>query len=583
MTVWITDSQDEQSLEELLRDADQIHIPIFQRRYVWKKRQFDELCDDIGILSEGIENSQFLGAIVSYERPRQRQVVGRLRSLAVVDGQQRLLTLYSFVMAIAEVLSQYSIEDASEVVQEFLLLPLRRGLVTNTRLVPAYADRNQFRALWDRLNSPGILQEAMSSNPPQPPSASGDTSGDLLKQYRRMIRYIRSEMPDDNKKRTDYLTSLLKLVTAKMTFVHLKLNDASSATKIFERLNFRGVKVGIVDLVRNEVFSRVSYDPGEAHRLFHDEWQPFESDFKEHAEGFFFPYCLIHDSNTKKSEIFNQVREVWREKQPLDIIKHMIPFQRPYMALVDEPIIEGSVAISNQVECMQRLGQPSAVYPFLMRLLLGFAQGDVSESVTLEMLQAVEVFLVRRGIIGFEPTGLHALFKGLWDDLEDLSSSEFAKHIKNKPTIQWPKDNEVIQAILVRPIAKTRICNFLLQEYDRSLPGDVVCDQPTVEHILPQSYDNDSYWGKLFSKEEHRSLKDTWANLLPLSTPLNCSIQKSKYSIKRERYLEESMYATPRRVARDYETWGPKTIRERGEKISKWVVERWKNPEILST
>ena len=41
MNDWITDSQDELSFDELIRDVDQIHIPIFQRSYVWKKREFD--------------------------------------------------------------------------------------------------------------------------------------------------------------------------------------------------------------------------------------------------------------------------------------------------------------------------------------------------------------------------------------------------------------------------------------------------------------------------------------------------------------------------------------------------------------
>ena len=50
MKIWITDSQDEQNLEDLLRDSDQIHIPIFQREYVWKQKEFDFLIHDIQLL-----------------------------------------------------------------------------------------------------------------------------------------------------------------------------------------------------------------------------------------------------------------------------------------------------------------------------------------------------------------------------------------------------------------------------------------------------------------------------------------------------------------------------------------------------
>ena len=79
MADWITDSQDEQSYEELFRDSDQVHIPIFQRSYIWKKREFDHLISDIEQIQENVDRTQFLGAIVAYERPRPRGIVGRLR------------------------------------------------------------------------------------------------------------------------------------------------------------------------------------------------------------------------------------------------------------------------------------------------------------------------------------------------------------------------------------------------------------------------------------------------------------------------------------------------------------------------
>ena len=579
MSEWITDSQDEQTLEELLRDADQIHIPIFQRSYVWKQKQFEELCQDIRLVREEIEDSQFLGAVVSYERPRQTEVVGRLRAIAVVDGQQRLLTLYIYVMAIVEVLAPLDDEDASEIVQEFLLLPSRRGLDVNTRVVPSYADRNQFRILWDRINSPNVLQRNLQRNPPRPPAPSGETTGDLEKQYKRMINHIRKFSPRGEDERIEYLRQLLGYVTRHMTFVHLKLNDASSATKIFERLNFRGVRVGIVDLVRNEIFSRVSDNPGEAHRLFHDVWEPFEAQFNGNSEGFFFPYCLIHNSNTKKSEIFIQLREIWNGLSPQEIVEHMKPFQSPYMAIESTSNVPESAVLSAQLLRFNRIKRPSVTYPFLMRLLNAFSLGEKSENECLSILKGVEIFLVRRSIVGFEPTGLHALFKSLWNELHDFSSRGFAAIVETKPTIQWPTENEVRNAVLARPLAKAKICKFLLREYDSSLPGDIVNEEPSIEHILPQSYNSSSPWAQAFNNEQHKKLKDTLANIIPLSIPLNSSLQASEFSVKRNRYAVESMFVTPRKLAEEYEEWTPESINDRALLLIDWILETWPNTE----
>jgi hypothetical protein len=578
MPDWITDSQDEQTLEEMLRDADQIHIPIFQRSYVWKQKQFDELCQDIRLLKDGVEESQFLGAIVTYERQRQHEVVGRLRALAIVDGQQRLLTLYIFVMAIVEALAPLDEEDAAEVVQEFLLLPSRRGLDTNTRVVPAYTDRSQFRVLWDRINTPRVLQEKLQNNPPRPPSPSGNGTGDLVTQYERILSYIRKSLPHESEEKISYLRELLGFVTRHLTFVHLQLKDASSATKIFERLNFRGVRVGIVDLVRNEVFSRVSDDPGEAIRLFHDLWQPFEDKFDGHSEGFFFPYCLIYNSNTKKSEIFNQLRAMWNDRTPEEIVAHMVPLQTPYMSIESTSIVPGSEAMSAQILRLRRLRRPSVTYPFLMRLLNAFDIGEKNEEETLSVLQGVETFLVRRAIVGYEPTGLHALFKGLWEELDEFTPAGLAAVVRGKPTIQWPTDGETQAAVLTRSLAKSKICGFLLQEYDRHLPGDVVTEEPSIEHVLPQSYDPNGPWAALFTREQHKNLKDTLANIIPLSVPLNSSLQASEFSAKRERYRSESMFVTPRNLAENYDEWTPETIAARAAVLAMWVLETWPNP-----
>ena len=124
-----------------------------------------------------------------------------------------------------------------------------------------------------------------------------------------------------------------EIVTRNFTFVHLKLNDASVAMKIFERLNFRGVRVGIEDLVRNEIFSRCEDEPREATNLFNHHWRPFIDKFNGSAEGFFFPYCLIHNSNITKSELFTELRKVWNGLSPMEIIDHMKPYQTPFLAI----------------------------------------------------------------------------------------------------------------------------------------------------------------------------------------------------------------------------------------------------------
>ncbi len=304
-------------------------------------------------------------------------------------------------------------------------------------------------------------------------------------------------------------------------------------------------------------------------------WRPFENDFEGRAEHFFFPYCLIHDSNTKKSELFSQLRETWNSFTPEKIVEHMTPYQAPFMSIDSKGEYIGHTEISLRLDRLVRLKRPSSTYPFVMALLHARKNENISDEQCLGMLDVLEAFLVRRAIVGFEPTGLHALFKGLWGELSNYSISEFKHFVSEKPTVQWPNDNELREAITTRSLAKTKICNYLLVEYDRSLPGDHPLSTPTIEHILPQSYETESRWAELFTKDQHKKLKDTWANLLPLSSPLNSSLQARPYSDKSQRYTNESMYITPRTVANQWEEWTVSSLEERRDALVNWAIERW--------
>lgn len=577
MKIWITDSQDEQNLEDLFRDADQIHIPIFQREYVWKQREFDFLIHDLQLIKDSVENSQFLGAIVAYERPRDNNIVGRLRSVDIVDGQQRLLTIYIFILAIAERIHFYDKESASEIIQEFLLLSQRRGLNVNTRIIPSFKDRSQFRALWDRINTPEHLQETLKDNPPVPPLPSGANTGSLTKQYARIISWLKKHTPAEPENAIDYLQETLSVITRKLTFVHLKLTDAVVATKIFERLNFRGVKVGVVDLVRNEIFSRISQDPEQSLNTYETEWRPFESQFENREEGFFFPYTLIHNSSVKKSELFSELRSIWKDLTPSEIINHMQPYQEAYLSIASGNPSYDSKKLNDQIKNLHAIRVPSATYPFIMNVLNEIKDGALELKKGIKLLRFLESFLVRRAILGYEPTGLHAVFKGVWNDIKlDPTVNALKEEISTRSTVQYPSNKEINEAVKSRPLYKAKITQYIIREFDKSIEGDTPIEDFTIEHIMPQTWIDGDDWSNIISKEEHKELKDTLANLIPLSGELNKNVQRDLYKKKKTRYLKESMFVTARQLAESWDDWNKDTILERAKLLSDWIIIRWK-------
>jgi hypothetical protein len=216
-----------------------------------------------------------------------------------------------------------------------------------------------------------------------------------------------------------------------------------------------------------------------------------------------------------------------------------------------------------------------------MKLIKSLEDGHAELKPCLAALDALESFLVRRAIVGIEPTGLLAMFRTAWATMDGKPSWEaFEDALKRRGTIEWPDDERVRASVLSRKIYKVGIRNYLLTEYDRSLGADVPTDKPWVEHVLPQSMTSD--WEKtssglpLFSKEQHEHLVDTWGNLVCLSDSMNMEVAQSTYPVKRKFFAESSMYGSARVLARDYEAWTPETILERSAAIGEWVVQRWK-------
>ena len=67
--------------------ADNYLIPVYQRNYAWRAEQIEQLISDIQDSVVGGQNDYFLGNLVVIKR-------GREDEFEVIDGQQRLTTLY---------------------------------------------------------------------------------------------------------------------------------------------------------------------------------------------------------------------------------------------------------------------------------------------------------------------------------------------------------------------------------------------------------------------------------------------------------------------------------------------------------
>jgi uncharacterized protein with ParB-like and HNH nuclease domain len=573
----LTNSSDETSLANLLSGDLIFTVPYFQRPYKWKPDRLQRLQDDILKLVDETDDNHFLGAVIIHGRrtnPSDPDVY------EIIDGQQRVTTVFLYLCATVKTLCRHEeFDEAAGLFLKYLVINRNTSLVANVKLQSSKDDRHFLnRVIKDLLNDPSFASK-LGQFKFSPLPAIESQKGRLWNNYRAALRFLNEQANAEGIVRVKQIYSAL---LEQVSVVQIDVFDPVNGPKIFDSLNSRQEPMTTGDLVRNEIFSRVAdHKPEEVETLDQEYWQPFYNKFKvddqSYFDDYFFPFGLIKNQNLKKSDVYSHLRELWKnQNDPSLIISDLSKYQDAFLDLKNCSNTQHHT--KKVAAAVRRVAEitPSSTYPFLMRLLNGIKNLEVSEQDGIEVLELIESFLVRRALCGHEPTGLHAVYKRLWEDCGGKpTAANVETAIRSHKTVTWPTSKDVQGCILVRPFYGSAVTSFVLKEWNAALGGDLPKDIPWIEHVLPDTLSDP--WKESFTPEQHSEMKDRLANLIPLSQPMNQELSNSAYAIKQPKYLEDSMFKATREFAKDYEEWTPSNLDLRSRGLASWAVERWPN------
>lgn len=107
-------TQEPVTLDKVLGDFN-FEIPLYQREYSWELEQVSDLFYDIESIKE--ETGHFLGSILLYTKDESKKI------MEVIDGQQRLTTIFLIMYGIRSVIEKTDYSKAIETINN-LFLPL---------------------------------------------------------------------------------------------------------------------------------------------------------------------------------------------------------------------------------------------------------------------------------------------------------------------------------------------------------------------------------------------------------------------------------------------------------------------------
>ncbi|HSX66180.1 DUF262 domain-containing HNH endonuclease family protein [Nocardioides sp.] len=581
----LTQNAGETTTADIFSTKHFLQVPFFQRYYRWEPAKIARFQDDVLGVVDRPDDAHFLGAIITALRPKPSNVHPNL--VEVIDGQQRLTTVYIHLCAVVhELLERDLFGEASELFLSCVVQYPYSGQLSNVRLHSAGKDRQAINEMVDgllqhkRFQDEHLPSEFKLKKLPTVSGASGSKSK-VAPNFRLAKIWLKAQVAEYGIER---VREIREALLGNLTVVDILVTSPAQGPRIFNSLNSKQEPMSTGDLVRNDVFSRLAdSDVSELEALDEEHWSPFYKRFDVDQkidplfDGYFFPFGLIRNPQATTATVYQGLLRDWQGKTPIQVIAELTVYQDAYLALASSrPLESGPKNLEAAMKKLVDARTPSSIYPFAMRLVVeAQSGGDGDIAVAVQILDLLQAFLVRRGLTGKEPTGLHAVFKKLWADLQDdVTPARVAKEIAKHKTVERPTDALLAQQIPTRNAYSMKITPFVLREYDLSLQGDDVGMPADIEHVLPQNPDKG--WDS-FSKEDRVALTHTLANLIPLTTKMNSAASNDSYDAKRLRF-KTSAFKTPRALAEDYVIWTPADLAHRAQRLTEWALERWPDP-----
>jgi len=570
----------EANLDSIFTAASIYKMPMFQRRFQWSTTNKDEngkrLWRDIDEVFEGEVDKTFLGAIVV-----KIHSTGPLRpdDIEVIDGQQRLTTLYMLMCAIVRYCEKNGLNDiANDFANRYLVITGSAQNPNVPKIKPTLKDTKQFNTTVKELRS--IINPTLSVD-------TGD--GSIL---RRMFNFHMKEIELRCKPNgthiSDRLDLMIETIMFSLSFVLIQVPDEYDENKVFETLNERGVPLTAGDLVRNLIFSNVGNDPGIQEAIYNNRWIPFENSFtfneKEAFSGYFYPFGLSVDPSIKKNSLYRILKQNWHDKEATEILdllsKHIPAYKSLVFGLeaIDTDVFEDS-SLRQRIDRLYRLQVPTTMYPYLFNLLSSTESGsDIQE--VIRCMDVIESVLVRRSFLDIEPTGIHAIFKGMWQTCGSMPNSQkLFEKLDETAYFKFPYDADFSNAVIGKRtnFYKRKLSKYIVSEYEYYLHthGDrPSLDNITLEHVIPQNRETGHDYN--ISDDEFEEWGNCWANICLLTGRANSELQNANWVVKKPFYVDDSIFKSTRQIGREYSDMGLAELQTRANLLIQFAISRWK-------
>jgi len=547
-------------LVDVIKQFQEIRVDDYQRTYSWRNDQIDELFDDLKETTSSGEN-HFFGTLIFETRDNQRATI--------VDGQQRLTTVFILVAALRDEISKLSLNEIPA--QRAGQLPIHVANKAWSILYPAQ-DMSQHR-----FQSNRFLREIFAKGVmPEPPlqGAINQRVSEISLAFRKGIKRVRFLVAADLARyegeieKLQRINVLLDAMLERFLVLRVITGSLSESLEIFLTLNNRGLPLGPSDLVRGAIMSALGageteHHQAKIHQKIFEEWKSV-SDLVKEPEAFLRHYLVsTGKEKVQKKKVFESVNERIRDdnaetkkRKASEFWDGVLEAAELYNKIID-PKMGGEMQL--HLELLEGLIKSH-------RVLLLTALAKIANPAELEEIVRSTMVLGYRWVMS----------GGNAQQLEDFlqqRSSDLNEGFAVKTVIEAIKEQARIEIDAIEFLSiegdSSFISRALLFSVNRKLAPDANAQKLDkslhLEHIAPKTetddWKRDVFYGSAEEYPEYDALVSEIGNLTLLDSKINIRAQQKLFDEKKKRYNDSVIKMT--RDLKEIEHWGKEEIKDR--------------------
>jgi len=565
--------------------TNQYVIPFFQRPYVWKIEDCENLYEDLiqtyHLNKTNPEKEHFIGTIITKNSPNSTQMTAQYD---LVDGQQRMTTFSLLIKALANSVDM-TLENAEHLynnVNSSLSFKDAYGKIHH-RIIHNRLDRKSFNMI---MESDGTTDDEMA-----------EYDNKIVATY----LYFREKFQELS---NEELLSKNVTLLHKFPAINMVLERHDDEQEIFDTINSLGVKLTTSELLKNHIFG-----DKESQKLYKEYWEDvFEADedtvkfwkakktagrvYRENIDVLLYCYLLIEkEKDVSLEHLFKDYKEwlsskTFKEKE--NFLKTLKSYAEVYINLPTGTELNNMHFSDNEKRFFHVIENLNitTIYPLIL-----FIYNNVNDpNERAKCLTLLESYLVRRAICKLTTKNYNNLFislikqlKGKGDENKSIETKlEEVLTSYTEDTAKYPSNDEFTSAFsnsaLSNQHAKEILFIITLYQINTVLNDLTALSSSafSVEHMMPKKWSEN--WYQEFTSEEiynrNRKLL-TLGNLTIITKNLNSKLRNSSWSNKQTILNQYSSLPITKKYT-VLDDWNEEEIESRANDLAQLALLIWK-------